>query len=199
MDDRIFSIDGWMSETELNWLHDQAKAMPNDSIIVEVGVWLGRSSAAIYTGAGIQKTTIAIDTWAGQPSLQATDHILASEVNLKKLFLNNMYDIGIYPILHKPGYGFLRKPLCNGSFYLTANSIQASKYFSNASIAMCFLDGDHDILDADIAAWLPKMIPGGLLCGHDYSIDAPQIMEAVISLVKVPETVDSIWYVRLAA
>lgn len=195
MDDRIFSIDGWMSETELNWLHDQARAIPDNSTIVEVGVWLGRSSAAIYTGAGIQKTTIAIDTWAGQPSLQATDHILASEVNLKELFLDNMHDLGIYPKSHKPGGRAFR----NGFFYLTADSIQASKYFPDASIAMCFLDGDHDILDIDIAAWLPKMIPGGLLCGHDYSIDAPQIMKAVISLVGVPETADSIWYVRLAA
>lgn len=50
-------------------------------------------------------------------------------------------------------------------------SIEAAKQFSDATLDFVFLDADHRplaVLD-DICAWRPKIRPGGVLAGHDYS------------------------------
>jgi hypothetical protein len=52
-----------------------------------------------------------------------------------------------------------------------ADSVHAATTFRDASLDFVFLDADHgyEAVRADIAAWLPKVKPGGLLSGHDYA------------------------------
>lgn len=47
--------------------------------------------------------------------------------------------------------------------------------FDDASYDFVYLDAKHDYASvvADIAAWWPKVRPGGLLCGHDYGREKP--------------------------
>lgn len=52
-------IQGWMWETELNWLKEQAQ---KHSRIVELGSYLGRSTKALSATPG---TVTAIDNWIG--------------------------------------------------------------------------------------------------------------------------------------
>ena len=50
-----------------------------------------------------------------------------------------------------------------------------------------FIDGNHKyqpVLD-DIEAWYPQIRPGGLLCGHDYSPDHPEVSRAVKNKVRM--------------
>lgn len=49
-------------------------------------------------------------------------------------------------------------------------SVEAAALINDGSLDFVFLDADHSYegLKADIAAWLPKVKPGGWLCGHDY-------------------------------
>ncbi len=49
-------------------------------------------------------------------------------------------------------------------------SVAAADKIGDKSMDFVFLDADHsyDGLMADIAAWSPKVKPGGWLCGHDY-------------------------------
>jgi predicted alpha/beta hydrolase family esterase len=44
-----------------------------------------------------------------------------------------------------------------------------------------FIDADHkyESVKADIAAWLPKVRPGGHIAGHDYHSDWPGVQKAV--------------------
>ena len=53
-------------------------------------------------------------------------------------------------------------------------STEAAEIVSDASRDFVFIDADHSYegCAADIAAWAPKVKPGGWLCGHDY--DVPQ-------------------------
>lgn len=55
-------------------------------------------------------------------------------------------------------------------------SEEAAANFPDGAADFVFLDGDHSETGCrrDIAAWLPKVKPGGWLCGHDYeNVDFP--------------------------
>lgn len=49
-------------------------------------------------------------------------------------------------------------------------SAEAAKDFANMSLDFAFIDADHNYMSVrqDIHTWLPKIKPGGILCGHDY-------------------------------
>ena len=50
------------------------------------------------------------------------------------------------------------------------DSVQAAASFDDASLDFIFIDAEHSYESAfaDIAAWWPKLKPGGFLFGHDY-------------------------------
>jgi hypothetical protein len=51
-----------------------------------------------------------------------------------------------------------------------AESTHAAERVAPASADFVYIDArhDYDAVSADIAAWLPRVRPGGLLAGHDY-------------------------------
>lgn len=77
-------------------------------------------------------------------------------------------------------------------------SAAAAQYFANQSVDAVFVDADHsyDGVARDITAWLPKIKPGGVLCGHDFhSVHWPGVVRAVQELVPIakPVNVGTIW------
>jgi hypothetical protein len=61
------------------------------------------------------------------------------------------------------------------------DTASAAYRFEDRSVTLAFIDGDHSYagVQRDIAAWWPKVKPGGLLAGHDYSHEYPGVMQAV--------------------
>ena len=53
---------------------------------------------------------------------------------------------------------------------LRADSVKAAAHVADQSLDFVFIDADHSYEGCrdDIAAWLPKVKPGGLMSGHDY-------------------------------
>jgi predicted O-methyltransferase YrrM len=53
---------------------------------------------------------------------------------------------------------------------LCGNSWDMAGAYQDASLDFVFVDGEHayEAVKKDIAAWLPKVRPGGILAGHDY-------------------------------
>lgn len=51
-----------------------------------------------------------------------------------------------------------------------ASSLEAASHYADNLFDFVFLDADHtyEAVKSDIAAWYPKVKPGGFLCGHDY-------------------------------
>lgn len=49
-------------------------------------------------------------------------------------------------------------------------SLEAAKEFPDESLSFVYIDGDHsrESVEADIAAWYPKVRSGGIFCGHDF-------------------------------
>lgn len=60
-------------------------------------------------------------------------------------------------------------------------SLDAVKHFENEELDLVFIDAIHlyEAVKKDIAAWLPKVRPGGILCGDDYTNDFPGVIKAV--------------------
>jgi len=73
-----------------------------------------------------------------------------------------------------------------GRYVLHRNiSVLASKLVEDASMDLVFLDARHDYqaVEEDIAAWRPKVRPGGILSGHDFSWMFPTVAMAVYAAV----------------
>ena len=75
------------------------------------------------------------------------------------------------------------------------STFTAHKHFDNLSIDVVFIDADHkyESVKKDIINWLPKVKPGGYICGHD--INQHWVQQAVTETIKTYSTgPDLIWY-----
>lgn len=63
-----------------------------------------------------------------------------------------------------------------------ADSLAAAQEYEDGEFDLIYLDAGHEYGDVmrDIAAWRPKVRPGGILCGHDYSVAFPGVIRAVL-------------------
>lgn len=158
------NIHGWFDYETL--YRRLAATIPEGGRFVEVGCWLGRSIGAFAEFVKKENKTIdmhVVDTFGGEPvnplsqaSLNAAPiykNILAAHGgNIEKVFRDNMaalkVDVNIHP----------------------KTSVEAATEFENESLDAVFIDGDHReaSVNADIEAWLPKIKPYGILCGHDF-------------------------------
>lgn len=61
------------------------------------------------------------------------------------------------------------------------DTVEAANYVQDGTVDFVFIDADHTYEGAkrDIAAWLPKVRPGGMICGHDYNDKWPTVKQAV--------------------
>ncbi len=57
-------------------------------------------------------------------------------------------------------------------YLLRMHSSKALQIFTKASLEYVYLDADHSYYGClyDIAAWWPKIRPGGIIAGHDYKV-----------------------------
>ncbi len=148
--------------------------IPNNSHIVEVGCWKGKSVAflaveAINSGKNIKID--AVDTWCG-----SAEHSIDPQV-LYETFINNI------------------SPLRHVVTPIKMASVDASSLYENESLDVVFIDAAHDYLSvkADIAAWLPKVKSGGYLAGHDYNQCWSGVIAAVNESVNIQEVVCGCW------
>lgn len=64
---------------------------------------------------------------------------------------------------------------------LRQTSEQAAAGVADQSRDFVFIDADHryEAVKRDIELWLPKVRPGGLICGHDFCTGWPGVVRAV--------------------
>lgn len=170
-------IDGWFQWRSAQ--EDAASRFPEGSCFVEVGTYLGRSLcslAEVVERSGKAFTLIGVDTCrgSGPEGQRQKDYHGAPVVQGGGTFAG---------ALHKNildcGYG-------DAVLLIVADSVAASRLFTDASIDWVHLDARHDYasLQADIQAWLPKVKPGGWLSGDDYDeIKWPEVVKAVGDLL----------------
>jgi predicted O-methyltransferase YrrM len=174
-------IGGWMYPAELIWLHRRAA---NHKLIVELGVWEGRSTAALASGT--PGKVYAIDHWLGSPEEHLTFHRQvttplgrASVMEKARRNLQRWTDAGIVELVE-------------------ADASAAVERFTNMHIDMLFIDAGHDYgsVCANFDAYSPLMAIGGLVSGHDR--DWPGVNKAIHERFgkRVKHGPGSLWYVR---
>lgn len=163
---------------------------PNGGKIIEVGVWKGKSVAflgveVINSGKNIQID--AVDTWRGTSNEVAhRDDWYVQNDKLYELFLEN-----IKPVTRGVHQHDVIRPV-------RKTSLDAAQDYPDRSLDAVFIDAahDYDSVCADIRAWLPKVKPGGILAGHDWSW--PTVRQAVQdTLPTAVGTNEDCWTLRL--
>ncbi len=83
---------------------------------------------------------------------------------------------------------------------LRMESVEAAQQFAGGSLDMVFIDANHSLeaVRSDIAAWLGKVKPGGIIGGHDYNHPRyPGCKQAVLEAFKeetISMGVDRTWW-----
>lgn len=183
LDPRIVEIQGWMSERDLQYLHNLVCEAPSDALIVELGTWKGRSTAALYTAMHGNQTVVTVDTWLGQPNLRFKAHREVLEKDLFLEFLENMEIFGFCPFWYTTGK--------IGPCYLRMDSVDAASLFEASSVYILFVDCDHRKVGLDIDAFQKKVKPDGIFCGHDYNWVG--VKESVKERFPISHIMDDLW------
>ena len=157
-------------------LHELIALLPDEAQVVEVGAFAGEATRLFAASAKVVLVS-AVDTWDFAPHADETGGFTAAEV--ETAFDRLLRD---YPHVEK-----VKEP-----------SPQAAAGFPDGSCDLVYLDADHSYpaVTADIAAWRPKVKPGGILAGHDGW--APGVIRAVREALGQADGVcsDGSWWVR---
>jgi len=162
-------ISGWCDFDNLYL--DMIQQAKENSVFVEIGTWLGRSTASMATKIKQSKKNItfwAVDTFKGSVTEKwHTNYVAEQGGSIRHLFDENIRLCGLEEYVH----------------VLEMTSLEASKRFANGSLDFVFIDGDHSYpaVCNDIKTWLPKLKYAGVLAGHDYTW--PSVKSAVSDII----------------
>ena len=115
--------------------------------IVEVGTFIGGSAECLLEGGG---SILCVDTFRGT---DGTETVAVPR------------HVALCYLLDRIGHCEERVSI------VISESLRAAEWVADGFADLIFIDAAHDYVNckADIAAWLPKLKPDGLMAGHDYS------------------------------
>lgn len=155
-------------------LLELAGYLPDRCVGVEIGSYAGES-AEIFVKTGKFKTLVCVDPW---PLTRAHLRMAEGEQEFDEVCAR-------HPEIRK----------------LKERSLVAAAMFEDTSFDFGYIDANHayEFVRPDIVAWLPKIKPGGILAGHDYSPRFDGVRRAVNEIFGKPERVfcDTSWMVRV--
>jgi len=83
---------------------------------------------------------------------------------------------------------------------LRETSAEALSRFDDRSLDLVFVDGDHSYghCKHDVVNWGRKVRPGGVLCGHDFALEFPGCVQAVLEEIPAGQVLrlggDATWW-----
>lgn len=162
----------WLDEAAQATLSALVEGLAVDGIIVEIGAWEGCSTVALARATDREVHTC--DTWEGSES--DNSKLNASMRDVYATWSDNVSPFpNVYP--HRIGWR---------DYVPTITE----------PIALCFIDAEHTYREVydNIIAILPKLVPGGILCGDD--IGNIDVKQATVDALGVTEAFGPIWVWR---
>jgi len=149
---RGHKVYGWCRPAQGEWYAQQV-AQVDGGTVVEVGVYAGMSISYVADIAAERGTTIhAVDPW-------------------ERRFTEGSADWERLRGVHRDFTEFVAACALGATVKEVAKfSEEAAASFADGSIDLVYIDGGHtyDQVQADLAAWWPKLAPGATLLGDDY-------------------------------
>lgn len=166
-------IEGWFNFG--NIYADMVSRMEDGAVFVEIGSWMGRSTtfmAEQIRDSGKNIKFFAVDMWKGSSNEGIHREIIAEHNGtVFPIFLKHIAMTGLFPYIHP----------------LIMSSVDASHLFADESLDFVFIDAGHTYEDVyrDLRAWYPKVKPGGVFAGHDYTHKGfPGVAKAVHEFIE---------------
>lgn len=175
------TIQGWFDYEDVIRL--AIEKAENGAKFVEIGAWKGKSVAF----AGVEIINSGKDI-----TYYAVDHFLGSEEHRNPV--SPHYDYASISGDLKAQYLVNIEPIKSVVKTLDMQSGEASKKFKKQSVDFVYIDGSHnyDSVCSDIETWLPKVKPGGMIGGHDYTTHS-SVKQAVDSYFTDLQIIGKSW------
>ncbi len=157
------SIPGWLTVRDARLLYAMAHHGPGRGAIVEIGSAWGKSTVALGRGSkrARREPVHAIDPHTGDPWYLVESGIAPEQFSSLAGFQANIrrfrVDDWVVPVV--------------------ATSTDAARNLDVGPIRLLYIDGLHTYegVRADIEAWTPRVVPGGLIVFDDYSNTNPGV------------------------
>ena len=176
-------IYGYISDKEVESLQERVNSLPEKSVIVEIGSFMGKSTVAMAEVAESRGISIfAIDPFIGSNLREQI--IVKSKVGEREYkFIEDKRTVDEY---YDPYIDYQKNigPFQHVISTLKLRSEEAVKIWKKP-IDMIFIDGDHSYkaVKHDIESWMPFVKKGGVMAFHDYGNVCGGVILAVDELV----------------
>ncbi len=143
----------------------QVRALPDRALVVELGVWQGRSVLALAEACrGTAKRVFAIDPWAdydeggGPVSGYLAQYGVTSFEEVYQAYRAHCRHLALDPWI----------------VTVRAPSVETARTWRHGPVSLVFIDASHhyDAVSADLEAWVPLVRPDGIVCGDDWEWDS---------------------------
>lgn len=167
---RLAGIQGWLAEEEGYLLYRLARDGEGSGEIVEIGSWMGRSTAWLAAGskAAGRERVHAVDTFAGSPEHQDLE-VMKSEGTTYHRFAENLERLDLFDHVEP----------------VIATSSEAARRWDGRPVRLLFIDGDHsyESVRLDFDLWSKHLGAGGVIAFDDVIDKWPGVQRCVAEVV----------------
>lgn len=163
----------------LRALIELAKFKVNPKSLVEIGCYRGESTDLFAKSFTNLKDLFAVDPW--KEGYDPDDP--ASSSSMEEVYQDFVKRMSWCPFL---------------TIYRDTSENVSAKALDN-TIDMIYIDGDHraKAVKKDIELWLPKIVSGGIISGHDYGGEVKMVVDEKFRSKDIYSFSDSSWAVVL--
>jgi predicted O-methyltransferase YrrM len=163
--DRAESIHGWLSRAEAELLFHLAARVEPGQVVVEIGSFLGRSTAHIALAVADGVPVYAIDPHTGDKTW--VERFSIRDADTSPAFRRNMTQVGVESRVHA---------------VVATSADAAAQWTEERPIGLLFIDGWHssDAVFEDGSLWLPRLAAGGCVVFDDWA--SPEVWDGMMRL-----------------